>query len=102
MREVGSFLGFYWILLVELGPCALRFAKLLEGTLMGLLLVEFRVLEDFFFLIVLESFHFLKLLRVAQSRVQHALIISHESHLPGKTLVPMILRARVNILLLLE
>lgn len=91
MREVGSFLGFYWILLVELGPCALRFAKLLEGTLMGLLLVEFRVLVDLFILILMECIHFLKLLRVAQSRVQHALIISHESHLPGKSFVPMIL-----------
>lgn len=102
VREVSSFLGFYWILLVELGPCSLSFAKFLEGALMGLLLIKFRVFVDLFILILVNCLHFLQLFGVAQSRVQHPLIISHESHLPGETLIPMVLRFRVNVLPLLE
>ena len=102
MCKISGFLGFCWILLIELGPGTLCFAKFLEGTLMGLLLVKFRVLVDLFILILESRVHFLKLFRVAQSSVEHTLIISHKSHFTGEAFVPVILRARINILLLLK
>ena len=102
VRKVSSLLSFCWILLIELGPGALSFAEFLECALMGLLLIKFRVFEDLLIFILVSRVNPLELFRITQPRVEHPLIISYQSHFPSEAFVPVILRPRVNILLLLE
>ena len=85
-----------------MGPGSLGLAEFLEDALVRLLLSEVRVLINFLSLVNKNSVDVLELLRVAESRVQHLLIVSHEGHFACKALVPMVLRPRVNVVLLLE
>lgn len=102
MRQVCSLLRLLGLILVELGPRALGLTEFLKCTLMSLLLIIFRVLENLFILILVGSVDLLELLRVTESGVEHALIVADECHLTRESLVPVILRFRVNVLLLLE
>ena len=85
-----------------MGPGSLSLAEFLEDALVRLLLSEVRVLINFLSLVNKNSVDVLELLGVAESRVQHLLIVSHEGHFTCKALVPMVLRPRVNVVLLLE
>ena len=76
---------------MELGPGSLGLVELLEDALVSLLLSPVRVLINFLTLVNENSIDVLELLRVAESRVQHLLIVSYEGHFASKALVPMVL-----------
>ena len=91
MRQVGSLLSFYWIILIKLGPCSLRFAEFLESTLVSLLLIKLRVLVYLFIFVLEGSVDLLKLFRIAKSSVEHSLVVPNQSHFSGESLVPVVL-----------
>ena len=102
MTEVCLFFSFLRILLVELSPRALCLTEFLEDALMSLLLIEIRVLENLFIFIHEFSVNLLQALWITETSVQHFLIIPYQSHLSRKAFIPMILCARVNIILFLK
>lgn len=75
-------------------------AEALENALVHLLVVEGRILVDFIFLVL--AGHLANGLRLAQSVVEHALIVAEEGHLASEARVPMILRPREGVVAFFE
>ena len=84
-------LGLLRILLIKLGPGSLGLVEFLEDTLVSLLLVKVGVLINFLTLVNENCIDVLELFWVAESCVQHLLIVPYEGHFACKALVPMVL-----------
>ena len=76
---------------MELGPGSLGLTEFLEDALVSLLLSKVGVLINFLTLVDEYCINVLELFRVAESCVQHLLIVSYEGHFTSKALVPSIL-----------
>lgn len=92
MTQIGLFLSLLGVFLVELSPGALGFAEFLEDALVRLLLIKVGILVDFLVLIHEARIDLLESLGVAESRIEHLLVVTHQGHLPREAFVPVVLR----------
>ena len=102
MTEIGLLLCLLGVLLIELRPGPLSLTEFLEDALVRLLLSEVRILVNLLVLIHEGRIDLLQFLRIAQPGIQHLLVVPDERHLSGEALIPVVLRPRVHIVLLLE
>jgi len=75
-------------------------AEALEDALMHLLLIEGRILVDLVIIVVTGDLAYS--LGLAESVIEHALIVAEEGHLASEARVPMVLRLREAIVTLLN
>ena len=102
MAKIGLLLCLLGILLIELSPGSLRLAELLEDTLVRLLLAKVGILVNLLVLIHEACIDLLESLGIAQSRVQHLLVVPDKGHLAREPLIPVVLRPGIHVVLLLK